>query len=75
MLVLKPPPLEQREGTATRSRQVGDGAKKKKKFLFGAVRDISTFFSLTDIVLYHFVDSSVDALRRSLGIVISLWCP
>lgn len=74
MLVLKPPPLEQREGTVTKSRQVGDGAK-KKKFLFGAVCDVSAFFSLTDIVLYHFVDSSVDALGRSLGLVISLWCP
>lgn len=60
------------EGTATKSRQVGDGA--KKIFLFGVVHDVSAFFSVTDIMLYHFVDSSVDALR-SLGLVISLWCP
>lgn len=73
MLVLIPPPLEQREGTATKSRQVGDGA--KKKVLFGAIHDVSTFFILTDIMLYHFIDSSVDALGMSLGLVISLWYP
>lgn len=47
----------------------------KKKKVFGAVHDVSAFFSVTDIMLYHFVDSSVDVLRRSLGIVVSLWCP